>query len=218
MRKNYNWPNHLLNFLTVIVGVYLAFYIGERAKVSEGKKEGLLLMKSIVNDLSVDIKVYEDYQIPINIKCQENIDSLLSLLSTDKIVEINNQLPAVFQLENYSPTASTYNSMKFSGKIKLIDDLALQKKLNEFYDGIALECVEKNEMQAEFFMNELMKWLTFNADLMEMKLLDKNGLIILRNKVMIYKSLINQKVKNYEMIVEESKQLNRQLDSLIRIK
>jgi hypothetical protein len=76
----------------------------------------LVLMKSIVNDLSEDIKIYEDYQIPANEQCLKNVDSLLISLITNQLEDANNLLPMVFQIENYSPSSSTYNSMKNSGK------------------------------------------------------------------------------------------------------
>lgn len=217
IKVNNKWSNHLLNFLTVILGVYLAFYINEKAKFSAEKKEGLLLMNSIMNDLSTDIDAYNNYQIPVNTKHQENLDSLLIVLSTNELTNVNDHLPYIFQIENYSPTASTYNSMKFSGKTKLIKNQNILNKLNDFYDGLALECVQKNKVQVDFFMNELLKWLSLNADLVEMELLNKEGLIVLRNKVLIYKSLIDQKIENYKMIVDESNHLKGQLDSLIKV-
>ena len=218
MKKKYNWLNHLFNFLAVILGVYLAFYINERAKASEERKESLILMNSLISDLSSDVEIYERYQIPINIEHQENVDSLLSLLTTNKIEDINSQLPTIFEVENYFPTSSTYNSMKASGKIRLLEDLSLQKKLSDYYDGLVVECVKKGEIQADYFMNELISWLTINADLMEMEILNKEALIVLRNRILIYGSLIDQKVSNYEMVVEESKQLKMQLDSLVKMK
>ncbi|MEO1257624.1 MAG: hypothetical protein AAFZ15_02470 [Bacteroidota bacterium] len=218
MKKNQTWLNHLLNLLSVILGVYLAFYINDRAKSAAEKKEGLLLMQSMVNDIAADIKTYSEYQIPANNQQLEGIDSLLVLLSNNDKEKISIQLPTIFQVENYTPSSSTYNSIKSSGKIKLIDDLALQKKLSDYYDGLAVECMKKNELQANYFINELVSWLTVNADLMEMKLFKEGEWTVLSNKLLIYQSFINQKVNNYEMIVEESTALKVQLDSLIHVK
>jgi hypothetical protein len=30
--KKVDWPNHLLNFIAVILGVFLAFYVSDRAE------------------------------------------------------------------------------------------------------------------------------------------------------------------------------------------
>ncbi len=214
MKKTYRWTNHLLNFLAVILGVYLAFFINEKAKSAAEKKEVVLLMNSMINDLSADIKTYEDYHIPVNNKCRKEVDSLLTLLIANDMERINNQLPKIFQVENYVPNTSTYNSIKSSGKIRLFEDLALQKKLSDYYDGLVIECESKNKIQVDYFMNEVVSWLTNNADLMEVKLLEDAPLIVFRNKLMMYQSLISQKVNNYEKIVEESKALEEKLQSL----
>ena len=73
MKRTYHWLNHVLNFLAVILGVYLAFYINERAKVNQDRKESRLLMNSLMEDLSEDIRVYEEYQIPANIQHHGNL-------------------------------------------------------------------------------------------------------------------------------------------------
>lgn len=218
MKRNYNWLNHVFNFLGVILGVYLAFYINERAKINEDRNESRLLMQSLVNDLTEDISTYEKYQIPENIQHQQNIGDLLQSLLTDSIERAEGQLAVIFQIENFAPTTSTYSSMKSAGKLRLIEDLALRKKLADYYEGLAVESVRKGEFQVDFFSNELMTWLTNNADLVEMAILNKNEVIVLRNKLIIYESLIAQKVKSYEMLVEESKKLKMRIESILQSK
>lgn len=218
MKIKYNWLNHLFNFLAVILGVYLAFYINEKAKINQDRNESLILMKSLANDFSEDIKTYEEYQIPENIQHQKNVENLLKLLSTDSLAGIEDQLSTIFQLENFAPTTSTYSSMPSSGKLRLIEDLALQKKLSDYYEGLVLESIKKGEFQVDFFTNELLTWLTNNVDLLEMEILNKEELIVLRNKLIIYESLIGQKVKAYEMIVEDSRKLKQRIESIIKAK
>lgn len=216
MKRKYNWLNHVFNFLAVILGVYLAFYINEKAKINQDRNESLILMRSLVNDLSKDIEVYEEYQIPVNAQHQQSVGDLLQLLLTDSIERIEAQLPTIVQVENFAPTTSTYSSMKTSGKLRLIDDLALQKKLADYYEGLAIESVRKGELQVDFFTNELLTWLMSNVDLLEMKILNKDELIVLRNKLVIYESFIGQKVESYEMVVENSKKLKLHIESILK--
>lgn len=215
MKRNYNWLNHVLNFFAVILGVYLAFIINERAKISQDRKESAVLMKSLVNDLAEDIRRYEEYQLPVNVQHQQNTENLLNILLADSLEGVEEQLSTIFQLENFSPTTSTYSSMKSSGKLSLIEDLALQKELTDFYEGMVIESEKKGDYQVEFFTNELLTWLTNNVDLVDMKILNKDELIVLRNKLIIYGSLIDQKVKTYEMIVEDSKELKQRIETLL---
>jgi hypothetical protein len=218
MKKKYKWLPHLLNFLGVILGVYLAFYINEKAKSADERKERMLLLNAMIKDLSEDIKTYENYQIPINIQYRDNLDSMFIFLSARQMQKINDQLPSIFQVENYVPNTSIYNSITSSGKIKILEDLNLQKSLSDYYDGLVVECVKKNDIQVEFFMNEVVDWLMLNADLGEMRLLKEGEFIVLRNILMVYQSLIEQKISNYEMIVKESKALQEQLESSVRNK
>lgn len=66
MRQMIHWQNHFFNFLAVILGVYLAFFISEWSKENRDRKEMKVLIESLITDLSDDIRVYEEYQIPIN--------------------------------------------------------------------------------------------------------------------------------------------------------
>lgn len=215
MKRKSNWSNHLFNFLAVILGVYLAFYINEKAKQNQDRNESVVLMNSLVGDLSEDIRVYEEFQIPLNRQHQQNVGKFLEMLLTDSLEGINAQLPTIMQVENFSPTTSTYSSMKSSGKLRLIEDLTLQKKLTDYYDGLAVESQMKGEYQVDYFTNELLAWLTNNVDLAVMEILNKDDLILLRNKLIIYESLIAQKVNAYEMIVESSKELKLSIETLL---
>ena len=215
MKSKINWLNHLFNFLAVILGVYLAFFINEQAKKSQDRSESFLLMTSLVNDFEQDIQTYEKYQIPVNTQIQQEVSALIDMLSTGSIEDIEKNLSSILQVENFSPTVSTYSSMKLSGKLRLIEDLDLQKKLTSYYEGLVIESTRKDEYQVNFFTNELMSWLTDNVDLMEMKLFRDDDLVTLRNKLIIYGSLIEQKVTTYEMIVEDSESLKTQIESIL---
>ena len=215
MKRKQNWLNHLFNFLAVILGVYLAFYINERAQINQDQNESIMLMNSLLADLSKDIKSYEEYQIPVNKQYQQNVERLLSSLMTNDMDEIGEKISDVLGVENFTPSTSTYSSIKASGKLGLIDDLELQKMLTDYYEGLAVESIRKGEYQVDFFTGELMSWLTINVDLTDMQLIHTNELIVFRNKLIIYGSLINQKVESYEMIVEDSKKLQFQIESLL---
>jgi len=218
MKIKYNWLNHFLNFIAVILGVYLAFYINERAQINQDRSESLILMKSLVNDLTEDIRVYEEFQIPTNEQYQKDLDSLLNSLITNNLDGIDGQFLAILSVDNYAPTTATFSSMKSSGNLKLIDDLALQKMLSDYYEGMVVESQKKGEYQVEYFTNELLHWFTMNIDFLEMKLLNTDDLIVLRNKLIIYGSLIEQKVNSYKMNVDSSKKLKTHIESILESK
>lgn len=87
--------------------------------------------------------------------------------------------------------------------------------LTDYYDGLVFESTRKGQYQVDYFTNELLAWLTKNVDFYDMQLLNKNGLVVLRNQLMIYASLIDQKVNSYQMIVEDSKKLKRHMELIL---
>lgn len=215
MKIKYHWLNHLFNFLAVILGVYLAFYINEAANSKQERRESVYLMNALLSDLSEDIQVYESYQIPANKQQQASLQQALEILMTDQTAELDAHLTAVLQLENYAPTTSTYSAMRSSGKLGYIQDLSLQRELNSFYEGLAQESVRKGEAQADYLLQDLLSWLTTNLDLIDLKVLQKDALIVLRNKLLIYDSLLDQKVKAYEEVVESSEALKTQIEAVL---
>lgn len=214
MRKNYYWVNHILNFIAVILGVYLAFFINDRAQAAAERRERDLLVQSMLTDLASDIETFEEYHIPVNQEQITGIDSMVFFISEQKMESVNNQLGVIIQVENFFPNTSVYESMKSSGKVKLIEDPTLQNELSDFYDGTALECKSKNQIQADFLLSTVIKWLIDHADLTEMKVLNEEELVPLKNMLVIYQTLIQAKVAQYELVVEESRELVKELEGL----
>jgi hypothetical protein len=63
-------------------------------------------LESLVNELNDDIQTYTSYQIPDNETHLENLDQLLLALAENNIEKINEQLSAIFNINNYAPSAS----------------------------------------------------------------------------------------------------------------
>jgi len=215
MKKQYHWFNHLFNFLAVILGVYLAFYINERAKTNQDRQEKRVLMQSLIEDLDEDISTYEDYQILENAKIQQEINKLMQELNSDNQKGISEQLPSVLQVESYMPTSSTYTSMKSAGKLTLLDNLELQKALSDFYEGLVVETELKGQYQVDYFTDDILSWYSQNVDILNMQLMNEANLTVFRNKLLIYQSLLDQKIETYKMVVRDSKALKSEIESLL---
>jgi hypothetical protein len=211
----FEWFNHLVNFVAIIIGVYLAFYMNERTKANQDRQESIILMNSLRTDLQSDIETYETYQIPENKRHQTNVVDLLNILLNDSLGGNEDQLSTIFEVQNYAPSSATYSSMKSSGKLSLLNDLSLQNDLSYFYEGFALESIDKGESQVAFFSDELLPWYMNNLDFASMQVLNASELVVLRNKLIIYETLIDQKVQSYEEIVRESKDLEKSIEATI---
>lgn len=57
--------------------------------------------------------------------------------------------------------------------------------------------------------------MTNNIDFTDMELLNTDDVIVLRNKLIIYGSLIKQKVASYEIVVENSTKLKLHIESIL---
>ncbi|MEQ9310227.1 MAG: hypothetical protein RLN90_12300 [Balneolaceae bacterium] len=201
----------------MVIGVYLAFYINDNAKLNQDKKESFLLMESLANELSEDLDAFTNYQIPENINHQENLSKLITALTNNNTDSINDYIDAIFRVENYVSTTSTYNSIKASGKFSLIENFEIRRDISDFYEGLAIESAKRSEYQVEFFKTELIPWVIRNIDLQEMRFMNENEKIVLKNKIIIYESLISQKVDSYKMIIQESKVLKEKIDSELKL-
>jgi hypothetical protein len=217
MKKKYNYWTHIFDFLAVILGVYLAFYINDQAQNNQRVKEGKALMAAMVDELDQDIQIYEAYHLPVNKQHEKNIELLV-----EKIMEgeenLGEYLSGVVELENYRPASSTYKSMKDSGKLSLIDNLDLQRELNSYYDNLAIESERKGDFQADYLTGEILTWLTNNVDLITDEILHPKELVPFRNKLLIYTSIVNQKIASYEEVVERAKALKGLLEEEMKDK
>lgn len=170
-------------------------------------------MESLSNEISKDFGTYTKYQIPENINHQERLNKLIIALSSNNTDSINKYMSAILRVENYVPTTSTYNSIKASGKFSLIENFEIRRDISDFYEGLAIESEKKTEFQTEFFKTELLPWVVRNIDLQDMKFINENEIIVLKNKIIIYESLISQKVDAYKIIIKESEKLIEKIDS-----
>lgn len=207
MKNRTTWLNHLFNFFAVILGVYLAFIINQRAITNAERAEVQLLMQALLTDLNGDIETYNRYVIPVNEQRAEALSELIEELSQPRVGDISELLGGLLELDNFALTSTTYQSMVASGKIRLIDDLALQRMLSKHYDSLGLESIRKGEFQVEYFSDHLLPWLVANVDFMTMEPLELDELVQLRNKVLIYQSLIYQKTESYKDITTQSAEL-----------
>jgi hypothetical protein len=64
--KQINWSDHILNFLAVIIGVTLAFYVSDNSDRKREKDELEKITRSFISELQDDRETYLEYQIPDN--------------------------------------------------------------------------------------------------------------------------------------------------------
>ncbi len=213
--KKINLINHFLNFVAVILGVLLAFYVNSCSETNKEKNELREIVISLVADLENDHKTYSEFQIPTNVKQSKELENLIAdILSTEN--KTQEKLSVSVEVENYSPISSTYLSINSSGKINLIDDLEVKKMLSNYYDILSEESIKKGEIQVNFFLNEILPWMMENTDLLDIKSEELIGQKKLANRLILYRTLIENKTDQYKVIDKASIELQKMLSEFIK--
>lgn len=213
--KKINLINHFLNFVAVILGVLLAFYVNSCSETNKEKKELKEIVTSLMADLENDHKTYSEYQIPVNETQSKELENLIAdILNVEN--KAQESLSVSVEVENYSPISSTYLSINSSGKINLIDDLEVKKKLSNYYDILSEESIKKGDLQVNFFLNEILPWMMENTDLLDMQADDFIGQKKLVNRLILYRTLIENKKSQYIEIDEASIELQKVLSKFIK--
>ena len=211
-KKSIDWQNHLFNFLAVILGVYLAFFINEKALKHQEKKEAQQYIHMLISDLESDLDAFTKHQIPYNQAILKQLDTVIIALNNNDLKTFENQLGNILEVENYAPTDVTYSMMKTTGKLNLLNDIELKKNIADFYEVVGYECQAKNELQVTYFTNIILDWLTQNTQFQTMTLTNTNNLNTFANQLLIYQSFIAQKVNQYQLVVDDGTALKEKLE------
>ncbi|GGE36709.1 hypothetical protein [Psychroflexus planctonicus] len=212
MKRNRTWQNHFFNFLSVILGVYLAFLINEKAQEKKERAEVNTFLQSIVTELKTDINTFEKYQIPQNEKFQNQLADLIPLFHKDSTQQLNKELFVILEIDNYVPTTAAYSSLKSSGKFNMIQNIHLLEKLSSYYENYAAETEAKSEYQIEFFSTYLLTWCMQNVDLESFEITNTDHLQLLKNYIIIYQSLLQQKTNSLYLLIEQAKALQEEIE------
>ncbi len=196
--KKINWIDHGLNMISVIFGVSLAFIISNYAQDRGKKDETKFLIASILEELDEDITAYNNYQIPDNTIKAQHVTKAIAILS-----EMNGDQDSLsfylnngaLNINNYTPTNITLNSIISTGKLDLIDDFKLRKLLLQYCDQ-SLEAKLRGEFQIEFFTDRMLEWYINNPNFeYEMNSSGGDQLQVL---LAIYGSVIENKLSKYK--------------------
>lgn len=213
--KKIDWINHLFNFVAVILGVFLAFYVSANAEKRKEKKELRAIIESLIDDLADDQATYREYQLPVNRNHLKSIEQITAGILSNQAGTISQYLTDLISLDNYSPTSVTYLSGTSSGKISLIDDLEIKKGLSYYFDVLSVEAQKKGEVQVDFFLHELLPWLINHVSLNDIDPESLLGNQVIANKLIIYQGFIENKTAEYEHIVEVAQSLESNLKDFL---
>jgi hypothetical protein len=208
--KSINWADQILNFVGVIFGVLLAFYIAELNNSRHERKELRIIVESFIEDLKDDRDTYRD-QIPGNEEHAMQIERLMTGIQEEQPDSIAKYLDYLYSADNYSPTSTTYMSVVSSGKLDLIENLSLKKKLSDYYDILATEAEFRGRFQVDYLFEHIIPWVVENVNTTVDPVGQIMGQYQLANHLQWYQGLILNKVDMYQDIRVSAKALTDDL-------
>ncbi|WP_421765570.1 hypothetical protein [Ekhidna sp.] len=211
-----NWSDHLFNFLAVILGVSLAFFVSRESEKSKLKAEFNQNIAAILEEVESDIYTFEDYQIPDNkaklTLMKEAIQMIASQTGGDSI---NVKMMSFFDVNNYAPTNITINSLISSGRLDLISDFELKNKIL-YYQNLAEELIAQGDFQINFLMDQITPWFIEkspyfmgNLNYIDHYKGDDSAAIMIFS---LHTSFVENKIRKYEAALENAKELRNMLE------
>lgn len=211
--KQVNWADHIFNFLAVIIGVSLAFFVNDSAEKSKQSEELGLVIQSFLKELEDDSAVFADYQIPSNESQTDAIQQVITMLKTGETDSLEMKFQKAININGYHPSSVTFNSLASSGKLDLIKDFELRKHLAEYHTIYAQEAKWRGEFQVDFYTENLMPWLIANVDFTNSETTSLNDREFI-NLLIIYDGIIKNKVRQYKFLAKEAGILRAKLKAL----
>ncbi|MEM7297548.1 MAG: hypothetical protein AAF391_04705 [Bacteroidota bacterium] len=211
--KQVNWADHIFNFLAVIIGVSLAFFVNDNAARTRESTELNVVIKSFLDELKDDSTVFADYQIPDNEEQSLAIQQVIGMLKSGVEDSLEIKFQKAININGYHPSCVTFNSLASSGKLDLIKDFELRKELAEYHTVYAQEAKWRGEFQVDYYSENLLPWLIKNVDFTDddTSALNDRELI---NLLLIYDGLISNKVRQYKLLTREAGKLRAKLKAL----
>ncbi len=212
--KQINWPDHILNFIAVIIGVSLAFYVNDRSERSQDRREQKKILQSMIDELDFDMEVYENHQINLNQSQSELIQEVIDMIRREETDSLSHKFLKCLNYTNYSPRSVTFNSILASGKLDLIEDFDLRRQLSVYHEIWVSEVEFRVSKQISFAENRLIPWVMANTDFQtpDPKDLQKRELV---NMLFVYQGLIDGKIRNYNQLLSEAKSLQENLQKYL---
>lgn len=166
---------YLLEFFIVIIGICIAFWLGEQTEQGKKNKLETQYLEDLNDDLEADTELIEYLDMLLEAKSQSIQEAITfftdpsSKLTTDNIPEYVEQM---VDIDLFYPSDFTYGSLRQSGDLKLIKNHDLRKSLVQLYSSY--ESIEKVQSDLiEFLENNLAPVYFKNFDLANKKIVNQ---------------------------------------------
>jgi hypothetical protein len=216
--RNISWLDHLVNLIVVILGISVAFYLEGYREEQSNKKLERKYLESLIKDLNTDMEALDTLQ-SVNKYIATSIEGLTDAVSGREYFRdsLTLYMLAIQYNPPFTPQSTTYESLKSSGKMDLIDDFELRNRVVELYEQYYRGAREYDDVLSDhaddfikpFFMDNV----TFIGPLeIDDEFLSSNKF---SNILFSYRFLFNAKRDYFDTITLELKDLSEELDNYI---
>ncbi|MCB0488842.1 MAG: DUF6090 family protein [Cyclobacteriaceae bacterium] len=159
--KSIQWKDHLINFIVVVVGVTLAFYLSNRKASSDQRALELSSLRSIVSDLASDIAILTESTDTLQVM-KDQLQQTVNTIMSGKTLENPSQSIGVLYVQlPFIPNDNTYQSLVTSGKLDVIENFEMRKQITDLYHNHyqtikiidELSSAQKNTLVFPYLMN-----------------------------------------------------------------
>ncbi|WP_179318591.1 hypothetical protein [Winogradskyella helgolandensis] len=193
----------------VIIGILIALAINENAKDKNNLELRDLYIIQLEDEANRNLNRLKELK-EFTIEMLKEVDTLGYILYT-KDYDNPKLPPKAFRLmdtEYFNPSTVTYENLKFSGDLKLFDDLNVRNSISEPYETFNnIKLVE--DLDFDGFSNYYNDFLIKNVSFFEMQLTAKSYAkeIHFQNYILARKTTLNFNKEAYERSIESLNQL-----------
>ena len=133
-----NFKEYFLEFLMIFLAVTMGFFAENLREYFKNKGEINSDMQAMTADLQSDVGMYNNY-IALNELSDRRIDTLITLLKLDRSNTSEIYFLARFITANnniYTPDTRTFEQMKSSGALKLIESRRILDSISGYYQSL----------------------------------------------------------------------------------
>jgi len=133
-----NFKGYFLEFLMIFLAVTLGFFAENIRESINDKTKIKSSVRSMIADLQSDVNMY-NATILINKLSDRRIDTLISLLKLDRSNTSRIYFLARYATANnniYTPDTKTFDQMKSSDALKLIDSRKVADSISDYYQSL----------------------------------------------------------------------------------
>ena len=133
-----NFKKYILDFIVVFLGISVSFGLNNLNEKSKDRVSENNYYENLLEDARQDLLNLENQIMVCEQRLNASNDILILVQNNSSIQEIvSNSFKAVREMSNhFKPVDATYEDLKSSGNLKLIQDNSLKVKILNYYSSL----------------------------------------------------------------------------------